>query len=236
MPTECPIDLAGPALLPEWRYMMGTVWKKYGTYNGMKLLSTQTEPPDGWDDFKYFHEDFGEVMDIPGLTPYEIYIKEETSKVNHGSGYVLPAATYSADGRMTRAWVNLGEVKRPLRFRAVLLGRAMHGVEWTAELDTTAPWPQEWVKTLGELWPGGVDVEDEGHSLLIRVHPGTAPQKAGSWASTLTMTAHAGGKPAGTLELRMGFRTLALAEEVQTETPYDLAGWEGWKPSDAPAA
>lgn len=218
MPAACPLDIAGPALLPEWRYLFGTVYRV--STNGGEYETT--ERPQG--NFRYSN---GMWIDDRQYMSYKIVNRRE---IQHGTGYTLPACAFSADGRMTRAWVNLGEIKRPLRFRAVLLGRAMSDVKWTAELDTSAPWT--FPRPLGQLWPDGVDVEDEGHSLLIRVHPGTAPQAQGNWAATLTMTAHAGGKPAGTLELRMGFRVLPLAEEVQTEAPYDFAGWEGWKPSD----
>ncbi len=199
-------DLAGPTLLPEWRYIIGTERKKVADEGYEWALSD----PESY----YWH-----------------WEEVESHIVKHGSGYTMPAAQWSEDGRMTRCWVNLGEIARPLRFRAVLLGRAMRDVQWTANLDTSMPWPAAWRKSLGELWPGGVDVEDEGHSLLIRVHPGTGPQNAGNWAAALTMTASAGGKDVGTLTLHMGWRTKPLAQQLQ-EDLYDFTGWEGWKPAD----
>ena len=222
---ECPEfvqDIAGPALLPEWRYIKGTVY----------LVSTNAgefyanKPPQG--NFIY---SYGRWVDNLQYISYEVV---EQEGINHGSGYELPAATYSADGRMTRCWVNIGELKRPLRLRAVLLGRAMSDVQWTAALDTP-PLPSNFKRTLGELWPGGVDVEDEGHSLLIRVHPGKAGAGGGAngdpWAATLTMTASAGGKDAGTLELRLGWRQKRAAIAEQNDQ-YAMHDWEGWKPPD----
>lgn len=201
-------DIAGPALLPEWRYEMGAGRVKV--------------PYSEWDEWALENE-WGEGT--------YWYWKKEPPAIKHGSGYVLPAAQWSEDGRMTRCWVNLGEIKRPLRFRAVLLGRAMSDVQWTASLDAPAL-PSNWSRELGELWPGGVDVEDEGHSLLIRVHPGKAGGGGqGSWTAALTLTASAGGQEVGTLTLHLGWRVKPPATELQGDL-YDLAGWEGWKPSD----
>ena len=217
-------DIAGPALLPEWRYMVGTVWEIYNSMWGdPTLVGTTSEPPADYyyiDDEGFYHVD-----------AYTLYRKVEQNSIAHGSGYVLPAAQWSKDGRMTRCWVNLGEIKRPLRFRAVLLGRAMSDVKWTVNLDTPAL-PSNWSRELGELWPGGVDVEDEGHSLLIRVHPGKAGGGGqGSWTAALTLTASAGGKEVGALTLHLGWRVKPPATALQGDL-YDLSGWEGWKPSD----
>ena len=223
-------DIAGPALLPEWRYMMeASRWAIHDAWYSdvyPEIIGYSSTPPDeSWsiDDNGYYRPD--------AYTAWERV--EVKSSINHGSGYELPACTFSADGRMTRAWVNLGYIKRPLRFRAVLLGRAMSDVKWTAELDASAPWTFQ--KPLGQLWPGGVDVEDEGHSLLIRVHPGKAGAggvNAAPWAATLTMTASAGGKEVGTLELRLGWRQKRAAIAEQGER-YAMHDWEGWKPQDA---
>ena len=131
---------------------------------------------------------------------------------------------------MVRAWVNLGEFDRPLRFRAVLLGRSMKDVRWTAELDTP-PRPASWsTDDLGTLWPDGVEVEDEGHSLLIRVHKGKKGGKE-PYSATLRLEAFCDGKSAGTLKMRLGWNQGKLWPGEQQDR-YDFTGWEGWKPSD----
>lgn len=230
MPTECPIDIAGPALLPEWRYIGGQQsWAIYDAYyeHIYGIVGYSFVPPDdGWeiDDEGYYRPD--------AYTAWKLV--EEEDSIKHGSGYELPACTFSADGRMTRCWVNIGEIQRPLRFRAVLLARSAYNIKWTANLDIP-PLQPNFARDLGELWPGGVDVEDEGHSMLIRVHPGKKAAGGGvngaPWVATLTLEASAGGKPAGSLTMHLGWRVkrVALGEQGQQ---YNMNGWDGWKPSD----
>ena len=224
MPANCPIDLAGPALLPEWRYKFERWWDIYNYYDGIDLGRTST-PPEGMTP-----DENGDYRDMGS---YIVWRLRKSESIQHGAGNSLMGCTFSEDGRMTRAWVDIGS--KTLRFRALLLGRAMSDVKWTAELDTP-PLPPEIPRTLGEMWPGGVDVEDEGHSLLIRVHDGninSVYQYANQpWAATLTLKASAGGKDVGDLRLHIGWYTARLAMSEQNEEQYEFNGWEGWQPSD----
>ena len=74
-PAAFTADIAGPALLPEWRYMVGTTRKKVPLAGGEN----------------YLDYDWGEGI-------YWRWEEVEENSICHGSGYVLPG------GAPTGAW------------------------------------------------------------------------------------------------------------------------------------
>jgi len=189
-------------------------------------VSPQASLPALFPDWRYAHS--------YGYSPSGY--RDEFFTVKHASGLEIPAAHWEG-GLMTRCWVNIGPVKNTLRFRAVLLGDVIIRPAWRVELDV--PDTEPYAPAIGDtIFPHGfIDVHDLGTNLDIRVH---APDTRGSdwtryqrsgapWAAHLTMTATAGGKECGALEMWVGFKLKQHALQRQ-ERAYDmvLTAGEHW--------
>lgn len=122
-------------------------------------------------------------------------------------GYAYISRPRIEDGLVTGCYYEIpsGDPGNLPALRFMVIGRTLCNVDWTWEL-TRPPFPPP----PGEDWDpqywNGVDVQEQGGSLLVTVQGGRIYAEVPWWAE-LTATATCGGELLGAIVLRLGVNT-----------------------------